>query len=65
MRITIDRFEGDLAVCELPDKRFVNIPRALFVNAKEGDVFSIEKDDTARNEQMQSARSLFDKLKKK
>ena len=65
MKIIIDRFEGDFAVCELEDKSFVNVPRVLFGNAKEGDIFNIQKDDAAKDKQMEKARSLFDKLKKK
>ncbi|MBO5915274.1 MAG: carboxylesterase family protein [Clostridia bacterium] len=33
-------------------------------NAKEGDVFNIVRDDSAREERMSKAKSLFDKLKK-
>ncbi len=64
MKIIIDRIERDIAVCELPDNSFVNLPLALFGNAREGDIFNIEKDDSARAESMQKAQSLFDRLKK-
>ena len=43
MRVIIDRFEGDLAVCERPDRTMMNIPRnSLPPEAKEGDVLIIE-----------------------
>ena len=65
MKITVDRIEGDLAVCELPDMSFVNIPKIVLGDVKEGDVFEIIKDESVKQEQMQRAQSLFDKLKKK
>lgn len=40
MRIIIDRFEGDFAVVELGN-RMLNVPRALFCNAHEGDTVEI------------------------
>lgn len=54
---TVDRFEGELAVCEQEDGRFVQLPRAdLPAGVKEGDVltrspqgvFAVAKDETAR-----------------
>ncbi|WP_085833828.1 DUF3006 domain-containing protein [Clostridium merdae] len=45
MKYTIDRFEGNLAVVELEDKSFVNIPvQALPLEAKEGDIISVAID---------------------
>lgn len=48
MKVTIDRFEGDMAVIELPDQTFINVPKKLFPGAKESDVIdmSIDKDET-------------------
>ena len=63
MRITIDRIEGDIAVCELPDMQMIDLPIRLFDDPKEGDVYSIEKNDAAKDERMSKARSLFEKLK--
>lgn len=62
MKIVIDRIEGEIAVCELPDMKIVNIPLCLFENVKEGDVYSIEKDETEREARVNKAQSLFDKL---
>jgi len=46
-KYTVDRFEGDYAVCETEDNSFVNIQRnKLPKNTKEGD-FIIEKEDGA------------------
>lgn len=46
MRVIIDRFEGDVAVCEKPDRTMMNIPRArLPCGAREGSVLIIEGDN--------------------
>ena len=45
MRVFIDRFEGDFAVCEKADRTMFNVKRAqLPVEAKEGDALIIEGD---------------------
>lgn len=50
MKVIIDRFEGNYAVLEIEIGNFVNIPRLLVPNAKEGDVINIEidKEDTLK-----------------
>jgi hypothetical protein len=45
MRVIIDRFEGDFAVCEKEDRKMMNIKRdRLPPDAKEGDALIIEGD---------------------
>ena len=44
MKITIDRIEKGFVVAELPDGQAVGIPRAVFPDAAEGDIYIIEKD---------------------
>lgn len=44
MKVTIDRFEGEYAIIELPDMTFVDVPRVLFPLAQEGDVIDISID---------------------
>ena len=45
MKATIDRFEGDFAVVEKPDRTMMNIRLSkLPASAKEGDVLNIEGD---------------------
>ena len=45
MRLIIDRFEGDFAVCEKEDRKMMNIKRdRLPPDAKEGDALIIEGD---------------------
>ena len=50
MELVIDRFEGDYAILELSLGRFVEIPRELVPDAKEGDIVKIivDKDSTKR-----------------
>jgi hypothetical protein len=67
MKITIDRFEGDLAVAELSDGSFANLPRVFVPNAREGDIINIEKDieatEAAHRESRSRLHSLFGKHK--
>lgn len=54
MKVIIDRFEGNYAIVELPDRSTANIPKQLVPEgAKEGDVLSIEidKDETAKRKE--------------
>ena len=44
MKVIIDRIEGDYAIVEIGVGKIVSVPRILFQNAKEGDVFKIEID---------------------
>lgn len=45
MKVVIDRFEGDYAVCEKEDREMIDIKRhCLPKEAKEGDVLHIEGD---------------------
>jgi hypothetical protein len=45
MKVIIDRFEGDLAVCEKEDGTFMDIPsQSLPSGAKEGDILLINGD---------------------
>jgi hypothetical protein len=43
MKVTIDRFEGQFAVCEQEDRTMINIPKGnIPPEAKEGDILVIE-----------------------
>ena len=44
MKVIIDRFEGDYAVVELDEGKFLNMPKELVPFAKEGDVIKITVD---------------------
>lgn len=68
MRVTVDRFEGDYAVCEKEDRTFIDIHmKDLPRGVKEGDVLIISgniiiidrEETTKRNEKI---KKLIDKL---
>jgi len=43
VKVTIDRFEGQYAICEKENREMIDIKRsAIPVEAKEGDVLNIE-----------------------
>jgi hypothetical protein len=65
MRIIIDRFEGDHAVCELSEREMVNINKCLIPeNAKEGDVLNINItiDISETNKRKSDIKKLEDEL---
>ena len=68
MRVIIDRFEGDFAVCEKEDRTMLNIKRdKLPSDAKEGDALIINGDtitvDTTTTEKRKNAvNKLFSSL---
>jgi len=46
MKVVIDKFEGDFAVCEKEDRSLLNINRRnVPIDAKEGDVLDIQGED--------------------
>lgn len=65
MKIIIDRFEGDFALCETENGKILNVPSELFVNAHEGDVFDITFNETETKERKENAsnrlKNLFNK----
>lgn len=60
MKVIIDRFEGEFAVVELPDRTMANILRVLVPDAKEGDVVSIAVDAAATEERKKQVKGLMD-----
>lgn len=61
MKVIIDRFEGDYAVVELPDMKYVNMPKELLPkNAKEGDVIAIALDNNATSDRSKSINKLVE-----
>jgi len=62
MKVIIDRFEGDDAIVELPDKRTANLPRVLVPEAVEGDVISIEIDREETHARAGRIGALMDEL---
>lgn len=63
MKLIIDRFEGEFAVCETPDSKFVNIPKIVLENAREGSCINItvSEDNTLKEENENLLKKLFNK----
>jgi hypothetical protein len=64
MQVIIDRFEGDFAVVELPNKETIDVPIALFPNAKQGDVINIIINHEETDKRKKNINELFNRLKK-
>lgn len=62
MQIIIDRFEGDFAVVELSDGKFINVPKELLSFAKEGDVVDILVNVTKTSERKKEVDDLINEL---
>jgi hypothetical protein len=68
MKVTIDRFEGDFAVCEKPDRTMINIKKdRLPAEVKEGDVLiingnNIKIDTSSTATRAKEIKDLMDKL---
>ncbi len=65
MRVVIDRFEGDYAICETENRQMINIRKNdIPFNAKEGDVLKIniefDREETMRRKE--EAEKLSDDL---
>lgn len=63
MQLIIDRFEGELAVCEYEKGKTLDLPTALLpADAKEGDVLRLTVDREATEQQKNDAESLRKRL---
>ena len=62
MKVIIDRFEGEYAIVEIEIGKFVNIPKILLPNAKEGDVVKIEIDKSETELQRKKIENLMEKV---
>ena len=62
MKVIIDRFEGDYAVVEIDKGNFVNLPKELVPNAKEGDVIIIRVDHEETNKRKEHVKDLMNQL---
>lgn len=57
MKVTIDRFEGEFAVCEKPDRTLINVPKGkLPAGAREGDILIMEGETIRLDTQATSKR---------
>ena len=64
IQVIIDRFEGNFAVVELPNKEMLDVPIALFPDAKQGDVIDININHDETDKRKKNIDDLFNKLKK-
>lgn len=63
MIVTIDRFEGTFAVCELEDMSFANLPREFLPEgAKEGSKLSITVDEAQGDADAERIQGKMDQL---
>lgn len=65
MKVTLDRFETDHAVLELPDGSSLSVPRTeLPTDAKEGDVLELvfTKNPAATTHQRTQARDIINEI---
>jgi len=63
MQVIVDRFEGNFAVVELPNKEMIDVPLVLFPDAKQGDVIEIIINHDETNKRKKRINDLFNKLK--
>jgi len=59
MKVIIDRFEGEYAVVEIEVGKYVDIPKILLPNSKEGDVIKIEIDRNGTEERKKHIQNLM------
>jgi hypothetical protein len=58
MKVIIDRFEGEIAICEKSDRSMISMPRSVLpLEAKEGDVVLIENQITIIDKAATAARN--------
>ena len=62
MKVIIDRLEGDYAVVEIDKGKFVNLPKELVPDAKEGDVVIIRVDHEGTNKRKERVKDLMNQL---
>lgn len=63
MNLTVDRFEGNFAVVELPDGKLVNFPKeSLPPNAREGSILSLVVNESATEEKLSKITKRMKKL---
>ena len=48
VQVTIDRFEGEMAVVELEEGKLINLPKIFVPDAKEGDIVEIGPAEVSR-----------------
>lgn len=62
MKVTIDRFEGDFAVVLTDEGKRFDVPKSLFENGKEGDVFDIRRNLEETNSRRKKIEKLMNEV---
>lgn len=63
MKIIVDRFEGNIAVVELPDGKMIDCPRELLPeNANEGSILIITLDEKTTDERLKKNTERMNRL---
>ena len=62
MKLTLDRFEGELAVVISENGERFQLPRKILDGAKEGDLISVTVDADATEEKRKKIKGLMDSL---
>lgn len=63
MKVTIDRFEGNYVIVELPNRSTVDMPKQLVPeDAKEGDILNIDIDKNETVKRKERIKKLMDDL---
>ena len=63
MKLIIDRFEGNIAIIELPDGRLIDCPKGILpANAEEGDIINIVVNKNATNTKLRRVTEHMNKL---
>ncbi len=62
---TVDRLEGDFIVLEKADGTTFSVPKALYPEAKEGDVLNVSADPQKKEEKLKSSIDKMNSIFKK
>jgi len=62
MKVIIDRFEGEYAVVELEQGGTAHISAVILAGAKEGDVVSVEVDESETQKRRGKIKRLMDEV---
>ena len=62
MKVIIDRFEGSMAIVEISEDEYAEIPRRLVPDAHEGDVIDISIDRKETEARTERIKELQDNL---
>lgn len=65
MKIIVDRFEGNVAVVELPNGKIIDCTKELLPSdAKEGSIINVLVDEKATNEKLEKSTARLNRILK-